>query len=305
MRRGAKSSQTTPPRSIGWHNRIAQRRRESRRSQHAYTTLGLTTGTFQSMTEQAAEPKRVLVTGSTGAIGQPVCEHLPQARPLCAWFRAPAYARRRRLHPGRPGRPRRRAQRGGGHGHGHPSWRLSQPGGLHRRSARAKRHRPLQHLRGGCRVWRAATYRSPVRSDHQWTARTRGRAQDRRRLRTDQSLRADESMGRGDGRHVRTRAQPIRRQRAHRLACRATRKKPMSSRRADGAWIPTSAMPTPSASTNASSSPNAWAGRVRHRLRLSKYKNVNRLDVELPRRVLGYEPQDTWPDGLNFEYSLD
>ena len=28
------------------------------------------------MTEQAAEPKRVLVTGSTGAIGQPVCEHL-------------------------------------------------------------------------------------------------------------------------------------------------------------------------------------------------------------------------------------
>ena len=28
------------------------------------------------MTEQAAEPKRVLVTGSTGAIGQPVCERL-------------------------------------------------------------------------------------------------------------------------------------------------------------------------------------------------------------------------------------
>jgi uronate dehydrogenase len=37
---------------------------------------------------------------------------------------------------------------------------------------------------------------------------------------------------------------------------------------------------------------------------ISKYKNTPRLDLELPRRVLGYEPQDTWPEGLNFEYSL-
>ena len=38
---------------------------------------------------------------------------------------------------------------------------------------------------------------------------------------------------------------------------------------------------------------------------ISKYTNAPRLDLELPRRVLGYEPQDQWPDGLNFEYSLD
>ncbi len=30
-----------------------------------------------------------------------------------------------------------------------------------------------------------------------------------------------------------------------------------------------------------------------------------RLDPELPREVLGYEPQDKWPEGLDFEYSLD
>lgn len=30
-----------------------------------------------------------------------------------------------------------------------------------------------------------------------------------------------------------------------------------------------------------------------------------RLDPELPREVLGYEPQDKWPDGLNFEYSVE
>lgn len=38
---------------------------------------------------------------------------------------------------------------------------------------------------------------------------------------------------------------------------------------------------------------------------ISKYTNAERLDLELPRRVLGYEPQDKWPEGLNFEYSLD
>jgi uronate dehydrogenase len=38
---------------------------------------------------------------------------------------------------------------------------------------------------------------------------------------------------------------------------------------------------------------------------ISKYTNSERLDLDLPRRVLGYEPQDTWPEGLNFEYSLD
>ena len=38
---------------------------------------------------------------------------------------------------------------------------------------------------------------------------------------------------------------------------------------------------------------------------LSKYKNKPRLDLELPRQALGYEPQDTWPEGLNFEYASD
>ena len=28
------------------------------------------------MADQAVHPKRILVTGSTGAIGQPVCQHL-------------------------------------------------------------------------------------------------------------------------------------------------------------------------------------------------------------------------------------
>jgi uronate dehydrogenase len=38
---------------------------------------------------------------------------------------------------------------------------------------------------------------------------------------------------------------------------------------------------------------------------ISRYKHSERLDIELPRRVLGYVPQDTWPEGLNFEYSLE
>jgi uronate dehydrogenase len=35
----------------------------------------------------------------------------------------------------------------------------------------------------------------------------------------------------------------------------------------------------------------------------SKPANVERLELEPARRVLGYEPQDTWPHGLNFDYT--
>jgi uronate dehydrogenase len=36
----------------------------------------------------------------------------------------------------------------------------------------------------------------------------------------------------------------------------------------------------------------------------SKPKSVERLDLQPARTILGYEPQDVWPDGLNFAYSL-
>jgi uronate dehydrogenase len=36
----------------------------------------------------------------------------------------------------------------------------------------------------------------------------------------------------------------------------------------------------------------------------SKPAEVERLDLEPARRILGYEPQDVWPNGLNFDYSL-
>jgi uronate dehydrogenase len=36
----------------------------------------------------------------------------------------------------------------------------------------------------------------------------------------------------------------------------------------------------------------------------SKPAHVERLDLEPARRILGYEPQDVWPNGLSFEYSL-
>jgi uronate dehydrogenase len=32
--------------------------------------------------------------------------------------------------------------------------------------------------------------------------------------------------------------------------------------------------------------------------------HTERLELEPARRILGYEPQDVWPNGLNFEYSL-
>jgi uronate dehydrogenase len=35
----------------------------------------------------------------------------------------------------------------------------------------------------------------------------------------------------------------------------------------------------------------------------SKPATVERLELEPARRVLGYEPQDTWPHGLNFDYT--
>src|SRR4051812_45782970 len=36
----------------------------------------------------------------------------------------------------------------------------------------------------------------------------------------------------------------------------------------------------------------------------SKPAHVERLDLEPARRILGYEPQDVWPHGMNFEYSI-
>jgi uronate dehydrogenase len=36
----------------------------------------------------------------------------------------------------------------------------------------------------------------------------------------------------------------------------------------------------------------------------SKPAHVERLELEPARRILGYEPQDVWPNGLNFEYNL-
>ncbi len=38
---------------------------------------------------------------------------------------------------------------------------------------------------------------------------------------------------------------------------------------------------------------------------ISRHTIKPRLDLELPLTVLGYEPQDTWPEGLNFEYPVD
>jgi nucleoside-diphosphate-sugar epimerase len=34
----------------------------------------------------------------------------------------------------------------------------------------------------------------------------------------------------------------------------------------------------------------------------SRPAHFERLDLEPARRILGYEPQDTWPNGLNFDY---
>lgn len=36
----------------------------------------------------------------------------------------------------------------------------------------------------------------------------------------------------------------------------------------------------------------------------SKPAHIERLELEPARRVLGYTPQDTWPNGLDFEYSI-
>jgi hypothetical protein len=34
----------------------------------------------------------------------------------------------------------------------------------------------------------------------------------------------------------------------------------------------------------------------------SKPKSIERMDLEPARRILGYEPQDVWPNGLNYPY---
>jgi hypothetical protein len=35
----------------------------------------------------------------------------------------------------------------------------------------------------------------------------------------------------------------------------------------------------------------------------SRLAGVGRMDLEPARRVIGYEPQDTWPEGLPFPVS--
>jgi hypothetical protein len=36
----------------------------------------------------------------------------------------------------------------------------------------------------------------------------------------------------------------------------------------------------------------------------SRPARIERMALEPARRILGYEPQDVWPNGLNYEYSL-
>lgn len=50
-------------------------------------------------------------------------------------------------------------------------------------------------------------------------------------------------------------------------------------------------------------SPNPVPGEAVTVFATSKPAHVERLDLEPARRILGYHPQDVWPQGLNFEYS--
>lgn len=51
-------------------------------------------------------------------------------------------------------------------------------------------------------------------------------------------------------------------------------------------------------------SPNPAPGEAVTVFAISKPKNKERLDLEPARRILGYQPQDVWPNGMNFEYKV-
>lgn len=51
-------------------------------------------------------------------------------------------------------------------------------------------------------------------------------------------------------------------------------------------------------------SPNPAPGQSVTVFATSKPARTERMDLEPARRILGYEPQDVWPHGLNYEYSL-
>jgi uronate dehydrogenase len=51
-------------------------------------------------------------------------------------------------------------------------------------------------------------------------------------------------------------------------------------------------------------SPNPGPGEAVTVFATSKPAKIERMDLEPARRILGYEPQDVWPNGLNYEYSL-
>ncbi|MCC6455741.1 MAG: NAD(P)-dependent oxidoreductase [Caldilineaceae bacterium] len=51
-------------------------------------------------------------------------------------------------------------------------------------------------------------------------------------------------------------------------------------------------------------SPNPGPGESVTVFATSKPARIERMDLEPARRILGYEPQDVWPNGLNYQYSL-
>jgi uronate dehydrogenase len=51
-------------------------------------------------------------------------------------------------------------------------------------------------------------------------------------------------------------------------------------------------------------SPNPGPGESVTVFATSKPARIERMALEPARRILGYEPQDVWPNGLNYEYSL-
>jgi uronate dehydrogenase len=51
-------------------------------------------------------------------------------------------------------------------------------------------------------------------------------------------------------------------------------------------------------------SPNPGPGESITVFATSKPARIERMDLEPARRILSYEPQDVWPNGLNYEYSL-
>jgi hypothetical protein len=52
-------------------------------------------------------------------------------------------------------------------------------------------------------------------------------------------------------------------------------------------------------------SSNPGAGEAVTVFATSKPARMERLDLEPARRIFGYEPQDVFPEGLNYEYCLE